>query len=119
MAGGTPANPATPALSFCLVQARLDDAVDQARRQRNQRREQPQPPPERAGLSADHLVTAEPAVTVEWPSHASTVPALMQLEAAVAAASILRVIHSVIHHHHHGRLITPRTEAGRNQRQGR
>ena len=115
MAGGTPANPAMPALSFCWVQARLDDAVDQARRHRDQGREQPQPPPERAGLTADHLVAAEPAVTVEWPSHAATVPALMQLEAAVAAASILRVID----HHHHGRLITPRTEAGRNQRQGR
>jgi hypothetical protein len=39
----------------------------------------------------------------------------MQLEAAVAAASIF----GVIHHHHHGRLIAPRTEAGRNKRQGR
>src|ERR1700693_1277240 len=93
------------------MDTRVDDAVDQAGRQRYQRRQQPQPPPQRAVLAADHLVAAEAAEAVEGPSHASTVTALMQLEAAVAGTSLLRVVDQ------HGRLITPRTKAWRNQRQ--
>lgn len=92
------------------VQARLNDAVDQARCQGYQRCQQPQPPPHRACLAADHFVTAEAAIPVEWTGHSSTAPALVQLQAAVAAPRIVPLVD------HHGGLIAARTKAGRNQR---
>jgi hypothetical protein len=92
------------------VQARLDDAVDQARCQWDQRCQQPEPPPHRAALASHHLVAAKPAVPIEWPGHTSTAPTLMQLQAAVAASRILSLIAD------HRWLVAPRAEAGRNQR---
>jgi hypothetical protein len=95
------------------MQSRLDDAVDDARGEWNQRRQQPQPPPDRPALAADQLVSAETAEAIEGPSDAAAVSTLVKLKPAVAAASILGMIHD------HGRLIASRTKARRNQSQWR
>ncbi len=95
------------------MQAGLHDAVDQACGEWHKRRHEPQPPPERTGLTANHLVATESAVAVERPRDASASPALMQLKAAMATAGILDLIAN------HRRLIAPGTEAGGNQRQWR
>jgi molybdopterin synthase sulfur carrier subunit len=96
------------------VDSSLGDPVDQAGRQGDERRQQPQPPPRRAGRALDHLVPAESAKAIEGPGDAPAVVALMQLQAAVGAARLVVAVD-----HHHRRLIAARTEAGRNQRQRR
>jgi hypothetical protein len=77
---------------------------------RQQRDQQPQPPPRRARLAADELVTAETAVTIEGPGNAAAVPALVKLQGAMRAAGLLLVIE------HHRGLVTARTQAGRDKR---
>jgi len=55
-------------------------------------------------------VTAESAVPIEGTRHAAAAPALVQLQAAVAAPRIITLVDD------HRRLIAARTKAGRNQR---
>jgi hypothetical protein len=88
-----------------VVSLRLSDPVDQAGDQRNERREEPQPPPKWPRVAARHLVAAEAAVAVEWPGDSTAAAALVELEAAVGAARLLGVVH------HHGRLVAARTQA--------
>src|SRR2546430_6193783 len=88
---------------------RLGDTVSQTQRDRKQRGEEPQPPPERALLALHHLEPAEPAVAVERTGDTSAVRALMNLQAAVGATRLLGVVE------HHRRLVAPRTQARRDQ----
>ena len=83
----------------------MGDPVDQARDQRNQGGEEPQPPPQRTRVALHQLVAAEPAVTVEGARDSSTVPALMKLQAAMCAARLVGVVE------YHRRLVAARTEA--------
>jgi len=98
---------------FRGMQSRLNDAIDQAGRQWHERSQQPQPPPHRPGLTANHLVPAESAKPVEGSGHASAVSALVQLKAAVPAPRVLPLVHD------HGRLITAWTQARGDKRQRR
>ena len=85
----------------------LGYAVNQSHDQRDKRRQEPQAPPQGAGLAFDHLMAAEPAVPVERTRDAAAPAALMELEAAVGAARLLGMVH------YHGRLVAARAEAWR------
>jgi hypothetical protein len=93
-----------------VVALGLRDAVDQARNQWDQCREEPEPPPHWTSDPQDHLVPAEAAVPVERTRDAPAAAALMELEAAVCAARLLGMVE------HHGRLVTARTETRRDKR---
>src|SRR5260370_24288841 len=84
-----------------------------ARRKRQQRGEEPQPPPQRALLPSDQLVPAETAVTVEGPGDAAAPRTLVQLQTAVRAATLLGVVE------HHRRLVAARAQAWRDKRKRR
>jgi hypothetical protein len=66
-----------------VVHLRLRDPVDQTRDQRNQRRQEPEPPPERTRNPFHHLVAAEAAVPVERSCDSSAAATLVELETAV------------------------------------
>jgi hypothetical protein len=87
-----------------MAHLRLRDSVDQARYQRHQRREEPEPPPHGTSDAQDHLVPAEAAVPVERTGDAPAAAALVELEAAVCATRFLGMVE------HHGRLVTARTK---------
>ena len=91
----------------------LGDAVDQTCHERRQQEQEPQPPPKRPLLATHQLVTAEAAIAVEGAGYAPAATALMQLQSTVCAPGLLSEIDN------HGRLITPRTKTGSNQRQRR
>jgi hypothetical protein len=84
---------------------RLRDAVNQPSDQRDQRREEPEPPPQRTRVPLHHLVTAESAEAVEWTRDPAAAPALVELKAAMRATRLVCVVE------HHGRLIAARTQA--------
>jgi hypothetical protein len=88
-----------------MVDLSLGDSVDQSRGQWNQRREEPEPPPQRTRVALHHLVAAEAAVPVERARDSAAVPALMELQAAVRAARLVGVVE------HHGRLVAARAQA--------
>ena len=83
---------------------RLRDTVDQAGDQRDQRREEPQAPPQRTRHALHHLVAAESAKPVERSGDSPAAPALVELQAAVRAARLLRVVED------HGRLVASRAQ---------
>jgi hypothetical protein len=85
---------------------RLRDAVNQPSDQRDQGREEPEPPPQRTRIALHHLVAAEAAVAVEWTRDSAAAPALVELEAAVRAARLIGMVDD------HGRLVAARTQAG-------
>ena len=89
----------------------MRDSIDQARDQRDQSREEPQPPPQRTRGALDHLVPAEAAVPIERTRDSPAAAALVELEAAVCTARLLGVVE------HHGRLVAARTQARRDKRQ--
>ena len=84
---------------------RLRDAVDQTGGQRNERSEEPEPPPQWARVPLHHFVAAETAVAVEWAGDSTAAPALVELKAAVRAARFVGVVEQ------HGRLVAARTKA--------
>jgi hypothetical protein len=87
------------------VRLRLPDPVDQSADEGNQGGQEPQPPPHRPPVPAHHLVAAEAAVTVKWPSDSAAAAALVQLEPAVATPRLLGMVE------HHRRLIAAWTKA--------
>jgi hypothetical protein len=89
-----------------MPQLRLRDSVDQDCDQRHQRRQEPQPPPQRTGRPLHHLVPTKTAVAVERARYSAAVPTLVKLQATVRAARLLGVVE------HHGRLVATRTQAG-------
>src|SRR5258706_2100177 len=91
-----------PCLLFDWMGLRPPDAAGQCGRQRHQRGEQPQPPPDRPLLATQELVPAETAVAVERAGDAPTVAALVQLQPAVPAAHLIGMVQ------HHGRLVAAR-----------
>src|SRR5437870_13202852 len=75
-----------------------------------QRGQEPQPPPEGTLLSPHKLVPAETAVAVERARDAAAARALVELKAAVGAASLLGVVED------HRRLVAARAQARRDKR---
>jgi len=98
---------------FLVVDLRLRYAVCQACCYRKQRGQEPQPPPKGTLLSPHQLVPAETAVAVEWAGDAAAARALVELKAAVGAASLLGVVED------HRRLVAARAQARRDKRQRR
>src|SRR5439155_22911292 len=75
--------------------------------------EEPQPPPQGPAGPLHHLMPAEPAEAVERTRDATASRALMQLQPAVGAASLLRMVEN------HRGLVASGTQARRDQRQRR
>src|SRR5450759_227651 len=88
-----------------VVALRLRDSVDEAPDERHQRGQEPQAPPHRTRYALHHLVPAEAAVAIERARDSPAAPALVQLQAAVGAARLLREVEQ------HGRLIAARAQA--------
>ena len=73
-------------MNYLAVDLCLGYPIDQARDDRDERREKPQPPPQGTRVALHHLVAAEAAVPVERSCDSSAAAALVELEATVGAA---------------------------------